>query len=566
MHKHGPTEQPQQRRLADFIRERSAEIMSEWESRVRRLEPARRLERPALIDDMPQFLDELCDYVSEVRAGADSAPPKRVSHAHALDRLELGYDISDVVTEYSILRECLLELAYRELAPARLSAEMPRLHEAIDLAISESVARFSAAHDRTLRALDRISEASLEQPDVLGFLNKLLGVLLETTQDVDVVKIMLREGEDLVVRVAAGGLQEDLERGFRVRIGEGLAGRIASERRPMMVPVAEADDVKSKALLKLALRALYGIPLLYRDEVIGVALMGSTTAYQFSDEDKLLFRTMTGRATAIIVQGQIHEREKLAREEAERLARQLEVALELRDQVMGVLSHDIRNPLGVIKISAGALQQQDLADPQARAVRRISTNADRIEGMIHDLLDYTRARGTGIPIHPVSTDLAELCKEIIDSMEQLHSSRPFRLKAEGKTQGEWDRERLLQVIANLLANAVQFGAANTPIAISVEDAGQEVELAVHNEGTPIPADKMPRLFEAFVRGDGSVPGHEQGLGLGLFIVKQIVLAHGGTVEVRSDETSGTTFTVRLPRRPGTIDARQQSLTPGPPHP
>ncbi len=566
MEKLGPSEQPRQRRLADFIRERSAEIMAEWESRVRRLPPAQRLERPALLDDMPQFLEELCDYVSEVRAGSNSTPPKRVSHSHALDRLELGYDVSDVVTEYSILRECLLELAYRELAPARLSAEMPRLHEAIDLAISESVARFSAAHDRTLRALDRISEASLEQPDVLGFLNKLLGVLLETTQDVDMVKIMLREGEDLVVRVAAGGLEEDIERGFRVRIGEGLAGRIASERKPMMVPVADTHDVKSEALRRLSLRALYGIPLLHRDEVIGVALMGSTTAYQFSDEDQLLFRTMTGRATAIIVQGQIHEREKLAREEAERLAGQLEDALELRDQVMGVLSHDIRTPLGVIKISTASLQAQGLADAQARAVRRISTNADRIERMIHDLLDYTRARGTGIPIHPAPTDLVEICKQIIDSMEQLHSSRPFHLQAAGKMQGEWDRERLLQVIANLLANAVQFGAESTPITITVQEAGEQVELVVHNEGTPIPADKMPRLFEAFVRGDGSAPGHEQGLGLGLFIVKQIVLAHGGTVEVRSDETSGTAFTVRLPRRSGTNDARLQSLTPHPPHP
>jgi putative methionine-R-sulfoxide reductase with GAF domain len=311
MEQHGPREeQQQQRRLADFVRERSAEIMADWESRVRRLAPAQRLERPVLLDDMPQFLKELCDYISEVRAGTRDPPSTKVPHAHAIDRLELGYDVGDVVAEYSILRECLLELAYRELAPARLSAEMPRLHEAIDLAITESVARFSAAHDRTLRALDRISEASLEQPDVLGFLNKLLGVLLETTQDVDVVKIMLREGEDLVVRVAAGGLEEDLRGGFRVRIGEGLAGRIAAERRPMMVPVPGGDEIKSEALRKLSLRAMYGVPLLYRDELIGVALMGSTTAYQFSDEDKLLFRTMTGRATAIILQGQGHERER----------------------------------------------------------------------------------------------------------------------------------------------------------------------------------------------------------------------------------------------------------------
>jgi len=112
-----------------------------------------------------------------VRAGLDSAPSTQTPAAHALDRLELGYNIREIVAEYSTLRECLLELASRELSPARLSAEMPRLHAAIDLAISESVTRFSGAHDRTLRALDRISAAALEEPEVLGFLNKLLSVL-----------------------------------------------------------------------------------------------------------------------------------------------------------------------------------------------------------------------------------------------------------------------------------------------------------------------------------------------------------------------------------------------------
>jgi len=121
---HGQAQQP--RRLADFIRERREQIISDWEARIRRLKPAERLERPVLLDHTPTFLDE-----------------------------------------YSTLRECLLELASRELSPARLSAEMPRLHAAIDLAISESVTRFSGAHDRTLRALDRISAAALEEPEVL---------------------------------------------------------------------------------------------------------------------------------------------------------------------------------------------------------------------------------------------------------------------------------------------------------------------------------------------------------------------------------------------------------------
>src|SRR5207253_9605745 len=116
-------------------------------------------------------------------------------------------------------------------------------------------------------------------------------------------------------------------------------------------------------------RALYGVPLLHHDDLIGVALMGSRTAYQFSDEDLLLFRTMAGRATALIVQGQCLEREKIARAEAEGLAKELEASLALRDHVMGVLSHDIRIPLGVLKVSsASMIGRADMREPRRHAL------------------------------------------------------------------------------------------------------------------------------------------------------------------------------------------------------
>ena len=113
---HGQAQQP--RRLADFIRERREQIISDWEARIRRLKPVERLERPVLLDHIPTFLDDLCEYISEVRAGLDSAPSRQTPAAHALDRLELGYNIREIVAEYSTLRECLLELASRAVAGA----------------------------------------------------------------------------------------------------------------------------------------------------------------------------------------------------------------------------------------------------------------------------------------------------------------------------------------------------------------------------------------------------------------------------------------------------------------
>jgi PAS domain S-box-containing protein len=299
------------RRLADFVREHSAQILDDWEARVRGLRPAAWLDRPVLLDHMPQFLDDIAAYVDEVRAGHEAKPSKSSPRAHAIDRLELGYDITEVVAEYKVLRECLLDLAVRELAPAVRSAEMPRLHAAIDLAIAESVVRYTTARERTLKALDRISEAALDQADVVGFLDKLLSVLSETTEAVDLVKIMLREGDELVLRAAVGPIGKETVGRFRLRIGEGFAGRIAVERRPILLAVASADPGIENETLR-GQRAVYGIPLIFRDELVGVALMGSATAFQFSEEDKLLFRTMAARATGIIVQGQLLQREKAA--------------------------------------------------------------------------------------------------------------------------------------------------------------------------------------------------------------------------------------------------------------
>src|SRR5205085_3239535 len=352
------------------------------------------------LDHIPQFLQDLAEYVGEVRAGHDATPSSKYPRIHALERLDLGFDVGEVVAEYAILREVVVELAARSLTPALRSAEMPRLHAAIDLAVGESVRQYMGARERTLRALNLISEAALDQADVVVFLNKLLAVLCETDPSVDVVKIMLREDKHLVVR-AAVGLDAEIASQRRVRVGEGFAGKVAAERKAMVLSITEAtrQDAQSEMVRQRGARVLYGVPLLHRDDLVGVALMGSTTAYQFSDEDKLLFRTMANRATAIIVQGQLLERERAARAEAQKLAAALEAqeqrlraSLAFRDQVMGILSHDLRNPLNVIRTSAQVLMQREsLSESQVTTMARVLSNADRIDRMIRDLLDYLRA-------------------------------------------------------------------------------------------------------------------------------------------------------------------------------
>src|SRR5438477_3924940 len=136
------------RRLADFLRERHDEIIARWEREVTRLRPAKFLTRPALLDHIPDFLRQLTEFVSAAREHQQVAPPQQFPIVHAIERLDLGYDLAEVVSEYAILRECISTLAHTQSSPSLFSAELPLLHHALDLAIAASVERYSQTRER----------------------------------------------------------------------------------------------------------------------------------------------------------------------------------------------------------------------------------------------------------------------------------------------------------------------------------------------------------------------------------------------------------------------------------
>src|SRR3954467_849177 len=227
------------RRLADFLRERREEILDHWERQVRSVAAARNLDRPVLLDHLPQFIDDLAEYVGEVRTGVELPPPEELSRIHALERLEVGYDLAEVVAEYGILRRCITELAAHEHAPSLRSAELPRLHQAIDHAIAISVVRYTAARERTLRALDRISSAALVHHDVESLLPRTLDAFLGTTASVDTVLLALGERESMRVS-AAVGYPGDSPAAPQMR-ADGFVARVERQRAPVFVRDAAAD-------------------------------------------------------------------------------------------------------------------------------------------------------------------------------------------------------------------------------------------------------------------------------------------------------------------------------------
>ena len=219
-----------------------------------------------------------------------------------------------------------------------------------------------------------------------------------------------------------------------------------------------------------------------------------------------------------------------------------------QEQFLGILGHDLRNPLSAVSMAAHLLQVKgNLNEKQAHSVQMISSTASRMHRMVDQLLDLTRARvGGGIPIEPKpATDLSEVARVVIEELRVARADADVRLDAEPEVRGSWDPDRLAQVVSNLVANALIHGVG--PVDVRVRSANGVATLEVHNGGPPIPEDLLPSVFDAFRRRflkERTV--HGPGLGLGLFISRQIVAQHGGQIEVRSSAPEGTTFAIRLP--------------------
>ena len=214
-----------------------------------------------------------------------------------------------------------------------------------------------------------------------------------------------------------------------------------------------------------------------------------------------------------------------------------------KDLFIGVLTHDLRNPLSSIVMASRLLMEaEDVPAHHLRTIARIASSGARMGKLIDDIGDFARGRlGGGIPVNPEALDLAEICRTTVSELELVFPGRTIAIENSGSCSGSWDKGRVAQVVSNLVSNALRH--SKEAVTVRIEGRGDEVELAVKNGGAPIAVDDLPRLFEPFHRG----AKHGGGLGLGLFIVKEIVRAHGATISVSSTESEGTRFVVLWPR-------------------
>jgi signal transduction histidine kinase len=226
--------------------------------------------------------------------------------------------------------------------------------------------------------------------------------------------------------------------------------------------------------------------------------------------------------------------------------------LSLNEQLLAIVGHDLRDPLNVILMSAELLNGASDAGVR-RTASRLATAGGRMRSILDELFDLARARlGGGIPLTPEPVDFAAIAHKAVAEVQATHPDRAIDLRSEGEVQGVGDRARLERVFANLIGNAVTHGAQAEHITVTLRGQPDSIAVSVHNGGH-VPPDILPNLFEPFHARKGMRP-RGQGLGLGLYIAQQIVIGHGGTIEVRSTREEGTTFRFSLPKVGPSSDA------------
>ncbi|HEX8702845.1 MAG TPA: ATP-binding protein [Myxococcaceae bacterium] len=488
--------------LLDLLATQREEVARCFEGALRARLPT--AERSALRGSLPRLLDGL---QAALEAGPQGlAPTVARVRVPGLPRSGAGpgFSVEQLVQEHGLLRDCLLRLLEERGGSLRLS-ELRVLHRCMDQSLESALAD-QERQDAVARNAALLEAILQSIPDAV-YVGDITGITHANAP----ARAMIGERFEHLTPLSLGEL-------LHCRCLE-TGARLAPEEEPF-ARALRGEAVTREVMIRhpgsgkdLVVRCA-AAPVRMSEHIVGaVAVSTDLTEHQLREEEL--------RRTA-----------------------------EFRERFLGIVSHDLRNPLNSISLSANMLlREEELPARSRKTAGRITQSAERMGRMISDLLDFTRGRlGGGIPLTRRPGDLRQICRPVLEELGMGGPGSPLRLSTEGDFQGEWDADRLAQLVGNLVKNALDYSPQGSPVTVSLSDEGTWIRLEVHNHGESIPPEVLPRLFEPFRRGmrEGEESQHS-GLGLGLFIARQITQAHGGTLEAHSTQEDGTTFRVRLPR-------------------
>jgi signal transduction histidine kinase/ActR/RegA family two-component response regulator len=387
---------------------------------------------------------------------------------------------------------------------------------------------------RLARAFDRLSAAMTGSGSVDELLQRLLEMFVDVAR-VDVAVVRLRDG-DLLCSRAAVGLEDEVAAGFSLALDEGLSGWGPPDgsdgSAPAMSSAAADDACRSELMRRRGVRALYCLPLLAGDQLAGVVYLGTLQEHVLSDEEKHLLHALAPRAAAAVVRQAAHEA--------------LEQVIRSRDQVLAVVAHDLRNPMSVITLAANSLLQR-LPDSSARRpVERILRGAHRADRLIRDLLDISAIEGGRFSIESRTVEMADVILAALESQQSLAAGASVIIATDLSPELspiEGDDERLLEVLENLIGNAVKFTSPGGLVTVGASGQGSELLVWVKDSGCGIAPEQLPHLFDRFWQASKA---DRRGTGLGLTICRAIVEAHGGRIWAQSMVDVGTTMFFTIP--------------------
>ncbi|HEV2123761.1 MAG TPA: GAF domain-containing sensor histidine kinase [Chloroflexota bacterium] len=420
----------------------------------------------------------------------------------------------------------------------------------------------SGGEDLLLRALaeaqllNTIAAAASSQEDLAGILsaalNELRRVIAFTGGSIAVV-----EGDDLVIRAAVGPFA-DAALGQRIRRGPGHSWSVVEKAEPFWSNDLHAEGARTTT----PIRSYLAVPLLWRGSAIGILEVDSTEPRAFTEEDVDLMKRV-----APFVSGPIQLARRAAAEQQARA--EAEAAVRARDVFLGVAAHELKTPVtsmrGYAQLILRRLDRSGGVEPDRlrQAMVTIDQQAEKLGRLMIQLLDVTRMDAGRFIIEPEPVDVGSLIFGVVE-MVKLHA-RGRRVQVNIQPcipLVEADPLRLEQVLSNLLDNAVKFSREDGTIHIVVEAPDQEtVQISVRDEGVGVPLQHRPRIFDRFFQAHGE--GYQGGMGLGLYISRQIVARHGGTLVAEFPPDGGTRFVVKIPcHRQSPVESGEDTVAPG----
>jgi signal transduction histidine kinase/CHASE3 domain sensor protein len=401
--------------------------------------------------------------------------------------------------------------------------------------------------------------------DARGELTQVINVFRDVSaerRDNDLRRLLMRATDELIASPDADGALATVARLLVPAVADWCAIDVGAgpEMRRMAVAGAEPSAATLQAARTRAADPTSGdgrprlvrLPLSVGGRTVGVISLAMNAARPHGERELVFMQALADRTALAIENGRLFRenaearvklREQLIQETERR--QDAESTTRFAEMFVGMLGHDLRNPLNAVSMTARLLKRKGGADP--KAVERILSSADRMSNMVAQLLDLTRSRlAGGITIEKKPIHLGEIINEAVDELRLVHQQRNIRCEVRGDDRTLGDQGRLAQVVSNLVGNAVEHGDPSRPVTVTLSVSGDRLVLVVQNAGAPIPPELLRVIFDPFRR--TTARGElAKGLGLGLFISQQIVLAHGGTIDVRSTVEEGTVFTVSLAR-------------------